>query len=81
MAKTYIDKTTDLNGNDWFINDVVEHKTACMNMVGKIAIIDAPRSDAVRVDFGVMIAPVWLSELTLVRRRTADEIPFAAKKQ
>jgi hypothetical protein len=81
MSTTYHDRCTDLQGRTWQINDRILHRIPGVRSdVGKVTEIYC-QIGAVRVrvtfDDGGM-APVYLSECTLIRRRTDDEIPYCA---
>lgn len=78
---TYLDSCTDLQGRTWHVNDRILHRIPGVRSdAGKVIEIFSPIA-AVRVrvafdDGG--IAPCYLSECTLLRRRTEDEIPYCA---
>ena len=78
---TYLDHCTDLQGRIWHINDRILHVIqGARSDAGKVALIYSPLC-AVRVliafDDGGLY-PAYLSECSLLRRRTKDEIPYAA---
>jgi len=77
---TYLDSATDLQGQWWYVNDRVRHTIPGVRSdAGRI--VEIPARVVVRVvvafDDGGR-APCYCSELTLIRRRTADEVPYAA---
>jgi hypothetical protein len=84
VSTPYLDSCTDLQGRTWYVNDRILHRIPGVRSdAGKVAEIYCPIS-AVRVrvvfDDGGS-APCYLSECVLVRRRTADEVPYAAGEQ
>lgn len=76
----YVDSTIDLQGRQWFVNDRVVHRIPGVRSdAGKICELfpGAMVRCMILFDDGGRVA-CYFSELALLRRRTADEIPYAA---
>lgn len=80
-ASPYVDSCTDLQGRTWYVNDRILHRIPGVRSdAGKVAELfsgSASYRAIVQFDDGGRVA-VYLSECVLIRRRTADEIPYAA---
>lgn len=80
MRTAYVDTTTDLAGRRWYVNDRVLHTIPGVRSdLGRITGLYAGAVVRCQVTFedGGQ-APIYFSELALVGRRTADDVPFAA---
>lgn len=82
-ASTYVDSCTDLQGRTWYVNDRILHRIPGVRSdAGRIAELftgtAAYRAIVVFDDGGV--TSVYISECALIRRRTADEIPYCSEE-
>lgn len=80
MATAYVDTTIDLAGRRWFVNDRVLHTIPGVRSdLGRISELYSGAVVRCRVTFddGGM-APIYFSELALVGRRSALDVPYAA---
>jgi hypothetical protein len=79
----YVDTVIDLTGRRWYVNDRVLHTMPGIRSdLGRISRLSAGAvvRCVVTFDADQMSAPVYFSELALVGRRTAEEMPCAASE-
>lgn len=79
MHTPFIDTAIDLAGRRWYANDRVLHTMPGRSDAGRITGLYAGAVVRCQVTFDDGgTAPVYFSELVLISRRTADDMPCAA---